>query len=150
MKFLRNRSSVILIEHDKVALIKRIRDGSIYYVFPGGGIEDGETPAEGAKREALEELGIEVNVKECISEVDFNGTQYFFLTEWKSGTFGTGQGEEFTVVQRNRGIYLPVWVDIDELPSIDVRPREADLIVQSLFKNERESELIPGEKRKFQ
>lgn len=41
---MRDRSSVVLIENNKVGLIKRIRDGSVYYVFPGGGIEDGETP----------------------------------------------------------------------------------------------------------
>jgi 8-oxo-dGTP diphosphatase len=130
---LRNRGSVVIIDNDKVVLIKRIRDDSIYYVFPGGGIEDGETPADGAKREALEELGIEVNVNECISEVDFNGTQYFFLSEMISGTFGTGQGEEFTDAQRDRGTYLPMWVDINELPLIDVRPKEVALKIQSMF-----------------
>jgi 8-oxo-dGTP diphosphatase len=130
---LRYRSAVVIVENNKVALIKRIRDGSIYYVFPGGGIEDGEAPADGAKREALEELGVEVNVNECISEVEYNGTQYFFLSEIVSGTFGTGQGEEFTDDKRDRGTYLPVWVNINELQSIDVRPKEVALKIQSLF-----------------
>jgi 8-oxo-dGTP diphosphatase len=130
---LRNRSAVVIVENDKVALMKRIRDGSIYYVFPGGGMEDRETPADGAKREALEELGVEVNVNECISDVEYNGTQYFFLSEIVSGTFGTGQGEEFTDDKRDRGTYLPVWVNINELQSIDVRPKEVALKIQSLF-----------------
>jgi 8-oxo-dGTP diphosphatase len=130
---LRYRSAVVIVENNKVALIKRIRDGSIYYVFPGGGIEDGEAPADGAKREALEELGVEVNVNECISEVEYNGTQYFFLSEIVSGTFGTGLGEEFTDDKRDRGTYLPVWVNINELQSIDVRPKEVALKIQSLF-----------------
>jgi 8-oxo-dGTP diphosphatase len=130
---LRNRSAVVLIENKKVALIKRIRDGSIYYVFPGGGIEDGERPSDGAKREALEELGVEVNVNECISEVEYNGIQYYFRSEIISGTFGTGQGEEFTEDKSDRGTYLPVWVNINELHSIDVRPKEVALKIQSLF-----------------
>jgi 8-oxo-dGTP diphosphatase len=130
---LRNRSAVVIVENDKVALMKRIRDGSIYYVFPGGGMEDRETPADGAKREAFEELGVEVNVNECISDVEYNGTQYFFLSEIVSGTFGTGQGEEFTDDKRDRGTYLPVWVNINELQSIDVRPKEVALKIQSLF-----------------
>lgn len=130
---MRDRSSVVIIENQKVVLIQRIRDGSIYYVFPGGGIENGETPEAGAKREALEELGVEVKVKECISEVEFNGTQYFFLSEIISGTLGTGQGEEYTDKNRNRGTYLPMWVDIESLSSIDVRPNEVALKVQSLL-----------------
>jgi 8-oxo-dGTP diphosphatase len=34
--------------------MQRIRDRTTYYVFPGGGINQGETPEEGAKREAFE------------------------------------------------------------------------------------------------
>lgn len=130
---MRDRASVIIVEKDKVALIKRIRDNSTYFVFPGGGIENGETPEEGAKREAYEELGVEVRINECLAKIEYNGTQYFFLTEIINGTFGTGQGEEYTDNKRARGIYLPTWVDIKILSSIDVKPREVALKVQSLF-----------------
>jgi 8-oxo-dGTP diphosphatase len=136
---LRNRSAVVLIKNEKVALMKRIRDSAIYFVFPGGGIEEGETPEDGEKREALEELGVEINVNECISEVEYNGTQYFFRSEIISGTFGTGQGDEFTENTRDRGTYLPVWVNINKLQSIDVRPKEVALKIQSLFNDDGES-----------
>ncbi|MGA3603086.1 NUDIX hydrolase [Lysinibacillus agricola] len=131
---MRNRGSVVIVENDKVGLIQRIRDGSVYYVFPGGGIENGETPEEGAKREAFEELGVEVKVNECIAKVEYNGTQYFFLSEIINGIFGTGQGEEYTDNERDRGTYLPMWVDIKRLSSIDVKPKEVAIKVQSLFK----------------
>lgn len=131
---MRDRGSVVLIENKKVGLIQRIRDGFVYYVFPGGGIENGETPKEGTKREAFEELGVEVKVNECIAKVEFNGTQYFFLSEIINGTFGTGQGEEYIDEKRNKGTYLPMWVDIDRLSSIDVKPKEVALKVQSFFK----------------
>ncbi|KGR77364.1 NUDIX hydrolase [Ureibacillus manganicus] len=131
---MRNRGSVVIIQNDKVGLIRRIRDGSVYYVFPGGGIENGETPEDAAKREAYEELGVEVKVNECIANVDFKGTQYFFLTEIINGTFGTGQGEEYTDKERDRGTYMPIWVDIKRLSSIDVRPKEVAIKVQNLFK----------------
>ncbi|MGP1907977.1 NUDIX hydrolase [Metabacillus sp. JX24] len=130
---MRDRSSLVIIENKQVVLIQRIRDGSFYYVFPGGGMENGETPEAGAKREALEELGVEVKVNECISEVKFNGTQYFFLSQIIAGTFGTGKGEEYTDENRDRGTYLPMWVDIENLSTIDVRPKEVALKVQSLF-----------------
>lgn len=131
---MRDRGSVVLIDNKKVGLIKRIRDGSVYYVFPGGGVEDGETPEEATKREALEELGVEVKINECIAKLEFNGTQYFFLSEIIKGTFGTGEGEEFTNKNRNRGTYFPIWIEIEKLSTIDVKPKEVALKVQSLFK----------------
>ena len=127
---MRIRGSVILVENEKVALIQRTRDDIVYYVFPGGGIETGETPEEGAKREAFEELGVDVKVHECINKVDFNGKQYFFNAEIIGGIFGTGQGEEFS--DKARGTYLLMWVEIKRLSSIDVRPKEVAEKIQSL------------------
>ena len=131
---MRNRGSVVLIENNNVALIQRNKEGSVYYVFPGGGIERGETPEAGAKREAYEELGVHVKIHECIAKVAYNGTQYFFLAEIKEGIFGNGQGEEYTDKARNRGTYCPMWVEISSLSSSDVRPGEVAVKIQSFFK----------------
>lgn len=130
---MRDRGAVVLIENNKVGLIKRIRDGTVYYVFPGGGIEVGENPEIAAKREAFEELGVKVNVSECFAKVEFNSTHYFFLAEITEGTFGTGQGEEYTDERRHRGTYLPIWVDIEKLSFLDVKPKEVALKVQTTF-----------------
>ncbi|WP_400242155.1 NUDIX domain-containing protein [Niallia sp. JL1B1071] len=119
---MRNRGSVVIIEDNKLCLIKRIRNNSVYYVFPGGGIEREETPMEAAKREAFEELGVTVKINECLAEIEYNGIQYFFLADIISGTIGTGQGEEFTERTLDRGTYLPMWVDINDLSAIDVKP----------------------------
>ncbi len=131
---MQSRSRVVLIENKKVGLIKRINGEAVYYVFPGGGIEKDETPENGAKREAMEELGVEIKVNECIHKMEYNGTQYFFIAEIVKGIFGTGQGEEHTDLNRNKGTYTPMWVDLESLSSIDVRPMEVALKVQSLFK----------------
>jgi 8-oxo-dGTP diphosphatase len=130
---MRDRGSVVLIKDKKIGLIKRVREGTVYYVFPGGGIENNETPEVAAKREALEELGVKVIIKECIATVLYNGTQYFFLAEIIDGEFGTGKGEEYTDENRQRGTYLPMWVDINKLSSLEVRPKEVALKVQSMF-----------------
>ena len=128
---MRDRGSAVLIHNKKVALIKRVKDGLTYYVFPGGGIEKGETPAEATKREAYEELGINVVVNECIAEIDYLGKQYFFLCDIVGGTFGTGQAEEY--MDKGKGYYIPMWVDVEYLSSIDVKPRDVADKIQFLY-----------------
>lgn len=130
---MRNRGSSVLIENNKVALIKRVKEDSIYYVFPGGGIEEGETPEEATERETFEELGVKIKIKEHVYSVDFNGTQYFFLADIVGGVFGTGKGEEFTDLNRNRGTYQPLWMEIKNLSSLNVRPKEVAEKIQSIF-----------------
>jgi 8-oxo-dGTP diphosphatase len=117
---MRTRAGIILIEDDKVALIERHRAGLDYYVFPGGGVDEGETPEQGAIREAMEELGVEVRIKQKVAVLHFElSTQVYFLAERVSGRFGTGTGEEFTDSDPDNpeeGVYIPIWMPIDELP----------------------------------
>jgi 8-oxo-dGTP diphosphatase len=116
---MRTRAGIILVEDDKVALIERHRAGIDYYVFPGGGVDEGETPEQGAIREAYEELGVEVAIKKKLAVIHFDqSTQFYYLVERVSGEFGTGTGEEFTDSDPDdpeEGIYIPIWMPIDEL-----------------------------------
>ena len=119
---MRIRAGIVLVQNNKVALIERHRAGLDYFVFPGGGVDDGETPEQAAVREAMEELGIQVAIKRKVAEVRFGHTsrQIYFLVEHVSGEFGTGTGEEFTdsdPESPEEGIYIPIWMPIEELPN---------------------------------
>ena len=117
---MRIRAGIILIEDNKVALIERHRAGLDYFVFPGGGAEEGETPEQGAIREAMEELGVEVALKQKVAIIHFDqSTQHYFLAEIVGGEFGSGTGEEYTDSDPgdpSEGIYIPIWMPIDEIP----------------------------------
>jgi 8-oxo-dGTP pyrophosphatase MutT (NUDIX family) len=121
---MRNRGSVIIIEDGKVALVERMKNGGRYYVFPGGGIEDCETPEQTAIREAFEELGVTVKIDRFIDDFFFNGRQHFFQATILSGEFGKGEGEEMTHPDPEKGSYRPVWMNLSELLHLDVRPHE--------------------------
>jgi 8-oxo-dGTP diphosphatase len=117
---MRIRAGIVLIQDGKVALIERHRAGLNYFVFPGGGVDDGESPEQAAVREAMEELGIEVAIKQKIAEVRLGhkSRQVYFLVEQTGGEFGTGVGEEYTDSDPSspeEGIYIPIWMPIDQL-----------------------------------
>lgn len=116
---MRTRAGIVLIENGKVALIERHRAGLDYFVFPGGGVDEGETPEKGAVREAMEELGVQVAIRQKVATIHFaQSTQVYYLVERVSGEFGTGTGDEFTDSDPDNpeeGVYIPIWMPIDEL-----------------------------------
>jgi len=118
---MRIRAGIVLIQDGNVALIERHRAGLVYFVFPGGGVDESESPEQAAIREAMEELGIEVAIKQKLAEVRLGhkSRQVYFLAEQIGGEFGTGTGEEYTDADPNspeEGIYIPVWMPIEKLP----------------------------------
>ncbi len=136
---MRIRAGIVLIQDGKVALIERHRAGLDYFVFPGGGVDEGETPEQAAVREAMEELGVEVAIKQKVFEIQFGqkSRQVYFLAEQIGGEFGTGEGEEYTDADPNdpeEGIYVPIWMPVEELPLHEnIYPVEvANLVLKSI------------------
>lgn len=124
---MRKRAALILIENKQVALIKRVRDGETYYVYPGGGIETGESPIAAAKREGLEELGVDVEIGPCVYELTGKVHEVYYLARITGGKFGTGRGEEFTKSRHDRGSYEAVWMPLPRLKTISLYPEEIDV-----------------------
>ena len=86
MKRAKPRAAVVVLQDGKIALLERNRRGTRYFVFPGGGIDKGETPEQAAAREADEELGLQVTIVRLVAEVSYHGMpQYFFLAEAHRG-----------------------------------------------------------------
>lgn len=135
---MRIRAGVVLVEDDKVALIERYRDGKHYFVFPGGGVDDCETPVQTAIREMEEETGLRVTVKRKLAEIHFGlSTQYYFQVECLGGEFGSGTGEEYTDADPDhpaQGVYIPIWMPLANLSGREnVYPAEiVELVLQSI------------------
>ena len=136
---MRIRAGIVLIQDNKVALIERHRAGLDYFVFPGGGVDEGESPEQAAVREAMEELGVEVAIKQKVAEVQVGrkSRQIYFLAEQTGGEFGTGIGEEYTDSDPGdpeEGIYIPIWMPVDELlHHQNIYPADlAKLVVRSI------------------
>jgi 8-oxo-dGTP pyrophosphatase MutT (NUDIX family) len=116
---MRVRAGIVLVEDGRVSLIERYRDGKHYFVFPGGGMDAGESPQEAAIREMDEETGLRVVVRKQVAEIHFDlSIQHYFLAERVGGEYGTGTGEEYTNADPDdpyEGIYIPIWMPVDDL-----------------------------------
>ena len=128
---MRSRAAIILIQQDRIALIERMRKGRHYFAFPGGGLDDGETPAEAAVREAHEELGLQVAVERQVISFTWKGSQHsYFLVRREGGTFGSGKGDEYGEPRPGKGTYHPVWLPVADLLTQPVLPPQVAQVVQ--------------------
>lgn len=124
----------------RVGVIKR-KDIQDYYTFPGGGLEEGETPEEGTIREIKEEFGIDVEIVRKLYEMEsekFNQKEIFYLCKYAGGEFGTGDGPEFSNDPKyaDGGKYIPEIIARENIENILLLPTEIkEKFVEDLKKN---------------
>ena len=101
----------------------RRKAGREYYSFPGGRVEEGETPDQACAREVREETGIEVAVGSLLLQTQFQGApEFFFRARYLSGDPKLGGPEAERHCEDNW--YDPTWVPLEEAPHLPVLPRE--------------------------
>ena len=116
---------MVLRRGPDIALIERRRAGRTYYLFPGGGVEAGESPEQAAAREAKEELGLDVVVRGLLARSGpAERPQWYYAADIAGGTLGTGTGPELaSAAASEEGSYTARWIRVEDLGSLDVRPR---------------------------
>ena len=92
-----------------------------WWEFPGGKIEQGETPEEALKREISEELSAEINVDELFSTVDydypkFHLTMHCYLCTLQTNAMHLNEHES------------ALWLAKDELDSVKWLPADKSII----------------------
>jgi mutator protein MutT len=128
----------IILNGDELIFIHRIRMENNkkieYYVFPGGGVEDGENLIDCITRELMEELGIEVNIIKTIYRLEkANDIEYYLLCEYKSGKIGSGNGSEFTEErQKERGLYIPESIPICKISALPIQKVVLDSLLRDM------------------
>lgn len=134
------RVRAIIIQDCKILLIKRVKPDLVYWVIPGGGVEENETKEVALRRECKEELGINVKVGKLILEMDSKKTEnigqreFFYLCSFIDGILGSGEGPEFKVDTEYIGQHVIERVDIKNLLNINLKPDEIKNLVYEKYK----------------
>ncbi len=119
------RVTGVIIKDGKILLIRRVKNGEEYFVFPGGGVEEGETQEEALKREMKEETGLDIVKPEKIFEIENRGVKetYYLVMEF-SGTPQLGGPEKSRMSEQNQ--YYPEWLELMKAAELkNLFPREA-------------------------
>lgn len=99
------RASAVILQGGKILLIHRIKLDRDYFVLPGGTVEEGETDEEAVVREAKEETGFDVAIKERLGEIYDERNEkmhHLFSVEILSGTLELGSPEKERNCKENR------------------------------------------------
>ncbi len=108
-----NRVTGVVIRGGKLLLIHRFRAGEEYWVFPGGGVEEGETFEQALQREMLEETGLELRSARYLGRAEGTPVCVFYVCELEPGEPQIGGPELEAQSPTNR--YILEWVPLDQV-----------------------------------
>lgn len=130
----RQRASVVLVNAGYIALILRKKGDDEYFTFPGGGIEEGETPLDAAVRELSEELSITVTSSELVhagTVVLADHAAEYFVVRTEALPLVLGGPEKDRQSASNQ--YRPCWVPAEAIRYLPLLPRQgAELALRVL------------------
>jgi 8-oxo-dGTP diphosphatase len=118
---LRKRASAILLKEDKILLIRRKNERGEYYVFPGGGIQDDETPAQAVVREMMEEAGITVSSGDVIFHEQNEYDDNTLVSCEQIGDEEIVWQEDFKQTPTDSFVFE--WVETERLPKLELLPK---------------------------
>jgi 8-oxo-dGTP pyrophosphatase MutT (NUDIX family) len=124
-----NRVTGVVIRDEKILLIHRLKAEDEYWVFPGGGVEDGEDLDSALKREVVEETGLNLtSYRRIFDQLDANGnTCIFYSCQLEPGEPQIGGPELEEQSESNR--FSWEWINLDKLATIGtVYPRPFKLL----------------------
>lgn len=128
------RSSTIVIKDNQVLLVGSKYMEEEFYLFPGGGIEFGETIEETAIRETIEETGVKVEIKEL-----FHIHEYIYKKDWNKRSvtfFFLAEPIEISQPETNDGgkITEVKWIPLEELDNYDIKPKRIVKLLKNKLK----------------
>ncbi|MBU2595879.1 NUDIX domain-containing protein [Patescibacteria group bacterium] len=128
------RVRAVIIKDNKILLMRRVKNGRKYFVFPGGGVKKKENFEAAIRREIKEEFDIDITIETFLFRIENKGRVelYFLIKNF------TGQpklsGEERQMVDDNNQYFLE-WKNLSGLKKLsNLFPQEAKNRIEAEFK----------------
>lgn len=128
----------IIVEGDKILVMRREKQGSIYYTLVGGRVNEGEDIAAAVKREVREETGLEVVEAEYVfyeGHPEPYNEQYIFLCQVAPHDDVKLQeiSEEALLNRFGTNIHEPLWAELRSFEKLPFRtPQLQKAIVEAV------------------
>lgn len=117
----RIRASGLILKNNQVLVIRRVKAGEEYWLFPGGGVEKGESNLEAALREIREETSLElaniIDQKTYRDPENKNAQHFFVVGEPKEGL--ATPSSELAEENENEGTFELKWMNISDALKLD-------------------------------
>lgn len=117
----RDRSQAMVIRGEKILLVQHEMFGRVFYNLPGGGVEDGETPEQGALRELAEECNVNGEIVRPLTieyKPDMVSRVYTFQVQIPEDANPT-PGIDPELSEEEQSIQGVSWLRLDEIPERD-------------------------------
>lgn len=130
------RASAIIVKNDQVLLIHRKKEGREYWVFPGGGVEDGETKEQAVIREVKEETSLDVT--DCVFSFDHKDNKGdlhpVFICRVEDGEPEFAPDAPELLINSHDNWYHPEWISLEKALTINLYPEDGKKVLLK-FKN---------------
>ncbi len=136
------RAVALVIKGNDVLLMERKNNGRHYFVFPGGGVEEGESIEEAVLREVMEETTLSIKIEKKLythyydSAFRKRSSQFFYLCSYLSGEPILGDSIEKEKMKDGNNYYKPQWFPVQNLKTMLVYPLEIrDWLLEDIENN---------------
>lgn len=123
---MKKAARAIIIQNDKILVMRREKEGSVYYTLVGGRVNEGEDITEAVKREVREETGLEITSAQYIfyeGHVSPYNEQYIFLCQVANVEDVKLQeaSEEALLNRFGTNLHEPMWVGVKAFETLPFR-----------------------------
>ncbi|MFE6077641.1 NUDIX domain-containing protein [Paenibacillus sp. NPDC057886] len=150
MKPIRNSAKAVIVQDERLLVIRLEDQYGAAYVFPGGGQEKGEELKDSVARECLEEIGQAVDVGELLHIREYIGKNHEFA-EWDADVHQVEFYFECRLIDPKATIFegsspddhqvAVEWISLEELSKVRLYPKT----IGELLQNKNSSRIYLGD-----